>query len=144
MGKALNVQLHFPDGTLCGLEAELTDHLLRFLGPDVVCFATWECDGHPDHEAVGRAARLACVRSSARLVEFPVWTWHWASPDDPSIPWDRARKVSLTADAYEAKQRAVQCYQSQIHALSNQPGDEAVLASNDLVHFERAFEVVFS
>ncbi|HEY5438631.1 MAG TPA: PIG-L family deacetylase [Acidimicrobiales bacterium] len=143
-GNAFNVQLHLPDGTLRALENELCEHLLRFLTPDVICFATWAHDGHPDHEAVGRAARAACERVGATLVEFPVWTWHWARTDEPSIPWDRARRVTLNAQARTVKQRAVQCYQSQIHPLSGEAGDEAVVALNDLLHFERDFEVVFS
>jgi LmbE family N-acetylglucosaminyl deacetylase len=143
-GNALNVQLHLPDGTLRALEEELCEHLLRFLTPDVICFATWEHDGHPDHEAVGRAARAACERAGATLVEFPVWTWHWAKTDEPSFPWDRTRRVTLSTQARHVKRRAVHCYQSQIHPLSGEVGDEAVVAPTDLLHFERDFEVVFS
>jgi LmbE family N-acetylglucosaminyl deacetylase len=143
-GNAINLQLGLSDGTLRAHEEELSDRLLRILAPNVICFATWEHDGHPDHEAVGRAAREACERVGATLLEFPVWTWHWATPDEPSIPWDRARRVTLNAQAHCVKQRAVQCYQSQIYPLSGEAGDEAVVAPHDLLHFERDFEVVFS
>ena len=61
--------------------------------PGTWCAATWRGDGHPDHEAVGRAAAAACARTGAALLEYPVWMWHWASPADPAVPWDRAHSV---------------------------------------------------
>ena len=47
------------------------------------------------------------------LVEYPVWMWHWARPDDPAVPWDRARAVPLSRAAVDRKQLAAQCYRSQ-------------------------------
>jgi hypothetical protein len=45
-------------------------------------------DGHPDHESVGRAA--PCHRTyRAALLEYPIWMWHWADPDDDAVPWQR-------------------------------------------------------
>lgn len=77
------------------------------------CAATWRGDGHPDHEAVGRAAAAAAARTGAVLVEYPVWMWHWARPGDPAVPWSRARRISLTDRALESKSAAVQCFPSQ-------------------------------
>ena len=37
----------------------------------------------PDHEAVGRAAATAAPRTDARLVEYPVWFWHWGRAGRP-------------------------------------------------------------
>ncbi len=142
-GNALNVQLHLPDGNLAGVEMELAEHLHRFLGPRDVCFATWEFDGHPDHEAVGRAARTACDASGARLLQFPVGMWHRSPIGDPSIPWREARRVSLSGDAMERKGRAIECYESQILALSAIE-DEPAIPQRELAHFQRSFEVVFT
>ena len=73
--------------------ADLLVEILEAAGPGTWCAATWRGDGHPDHEAVGRAAAAACARTGAALLEYPVWMWHWASPADPAVPWDRAHSV---------------------------------------------------
>jgi LmbE family N-acetylglucosaminyl deacetylase len=142
-GNVLNVQLHLRDGHLAAVQEDLTEQLLKYLTPQDLCFATWEFDGHPDHEAVGRAAKKASELSGARLLEYPVWTWHWATPDERSIPWDRARRVELSDESQQRKQRALECYQSQILPIGDAFGDEAIVAPTDLLHFQRPFEVVF-
>jgi LmbE family N-acetylglucosaminyl deacetylase len=143
-GNALNVQLHLPDGNLAGVEMDLAEHLSRFLGPRDVCFATWEFDGHPDHEAAGRAARSACDVTGARLVQFPVDMWHGSPISDPSIPWRDARRVSLGPDELDRKNRAIACYESQIRPLYERDDSEPLLLPHDLAHFQRSFEVVFT
>ena len=111
------VRLGLPDGELTGHEDRLTESLveiLRAAGPHAWCAATWRGDGHPDHEAVGRAAAAACARTGAALLEYPVWMWHWATPADPVVPWDRARSVPAHGWAVNRKRQAVQCYRSQL------------------------------
>jgi LmbE family N-acetylglucosaminyl deacetylase len=139
----MNVELHLRDGHLTAVQEDLTDQLLKYLTPEDLCFATWQFDGHPDHEAVGRAANRACELSGARLLEYPVWMWHWATPGDSSIPWDRARRITLGDDELQRKQSAIECYESQISPIGDGPGDEAIVAPMDLLHFQRPFEVVF-
>src|ERR1700733_8313461 len=85
------VRLEMPDGELAQCESELTDRtasLLADLPTGGWCATTWRGDGHPDHEAVGRAAAAATAATGAALVEYPVWMWHWASPSDAAVPWD--------------------------------------------------------
>ena len=53
--------LGHPDGGVD--EAALTDALTTRLAPGRWCVTTWRGDGHPDHEAVGRAAAVACRRT---------------------------------------------------------------------------------
>lgn len=142
-GNVLNVQLHLRDGRLAAVQEDLTDQLLKYLSPQDLCFATWEFDGHPDHEAVGRAAKKASERSGARLLQYPVWTWHWATPDERSIPWDRARRIELSDHDQQRKQSALECYETQILPIGDALGDEAIVAPSDLLHFQRPFEVVF-
>jgi LmbE family N-acetylglucosaminyl deacetylase len=60
-----------PDGGID--EDALAAALEPLLGPGRWCLATWRADGHPDHEAVGRAAARACTATGARLLEYPVW-----------------------------------------------------------------------
>lgn len=142
-GNVLNVQLHLPDGKLAAVQEDMTDELLKFLGPSDLCFSTWEHDGHPDHEAVGLVTKAAAARCDAQLVEFAVWTWHWASPDEPTLPWRRARRVTLSGDDLRRKHHAIETYLSQIRPLSDAPGYETIFSASDLAHFQRPYEVVF-
>ena len=116
LGAGEPVRLGMPDGELACNEHRLTDRIVALLAefpPGRWCAATWRGDGHPDHEAVGRAAAAAAAQTGAVLVEYPVWMWHWATPDDRSVPWHRARRVSLTDDALNLKRAAAQCFTSQ-------------------------------
>jgi LmbE family N-acetylglucosaminyl deacetylase len=104
------------------------------------CAATWRGDGHPDHEAVGRAAAAATVQTEAMLIEYPVWMWHWATPGDPTVPWNRARRIELTGDALRAKAIAAESFSSQIRPMSNA---DAVLTPAVLQRLLAVGEVVF-
>jgi LmbE family N-acetylglucosaminyl deacetylase len=122
------VRLGLPDGRIAEHEQQLADQLAVLLAtepPATWCAATWEGDGHPDYEAVGRAAATATTHTSAELVEYPVWMWHWAGPDDPDVPWSRAASVPLDRRAVGRKQNAAQCYRSQID--SSTPDVQPVL-----------------
>lgn len=110
------VRLGLPDGQISAHEQQLADQLAVILAaepPGSWCAATWEGDGHPDHEAVGRAAAQAVTHTAATLVEYPVWMWHWASPGDVDVPWERAASVPLDRLALGRKQNAAQCFRSQ-------------------------------
>ncbi|MBB2947187.1 LmbE family N-acetylglucosaminyl deacetylase [Actinoplanes lutulentus] len=131
-----------PDG---GIDENIvTKELTALLTPGRWCLATWREDGHPDHEAVGRAAAAACAATGARLLEYPIWTWHWAAPGDPAVPWDRARRIELTAAARFAKAAAIAAFPSQIAALGPAEADAAILPPHILARFTRPFEVVFT
>lgn len=122
------VRLHLPDGALARYQTALTAALVRQVGTAgrrTVVAAPWREDGHPDHEAVGRAAAAACRRTDATLWEYPVWYWHWAEPAD--APWHRLRSWAVPEEARLAKAAAVQAHRSQVAPLSDQPGDEAVV-----------------
>jgi LmbE family N-acetylglucosaminyl deacetylase len=106
--------LDMPDGGVAPREAALADRLRQLLRPGDVVLATWRLDGHPDHEAAGRAAATAAARTGCRLWEFPVWMWHWATPDDARVPWHRLRRLALDADARQRKSRAIAAHGSQL------------------------------
>lgn len=138
------VSLGLPDGRLAEHEDELTNSLAAILdeaAPRTWCAATWRGDGHPDHEAVGRAAAVACARSGATLLEYPVWMWHWARPADPAVPWKRARSVPTSAWAMERKHLAAQCFRSQFEASA--PGRAPVLPAFVLQRLLAVPELVF-
>ncbi len=116
LGAGDPIRLQLPDGEVSGHREQLTQAIAALLDDFPAgrwCAATWRGDGHPDHEAVGSAAAAAAARSGAVFVEYPVWMWHWAQPDDPAVPWHRARRVPLTEAAGLAKQAATQCFSSQ-------------------------------
>ncbi|GAA2616492.1 PIG-L deacetylase family protein [Paractinoplanes durhamensis] len=130
-----------PDG---GIDEErLAADLARLLTPGRWCLTTWRGDGHPDHETVGRATARACAATGARLLEYPIWAWHWAYPDDPDVPWDRARRVDLPPAAQAAKAAAIAAFPSQIAPLGPAEADAAILPPHVLARFARPFEVIF-
>lgn len=117
------ISLGLPDGELVDHEETLADTLTEILGvdgPPTWCAATWRGDGHPDHEAVGRAAAAACDRTGATLLEYPVLMWHWAHLADPAVPWGRAYSAPSPSWAMGRKRRAAQCYRSQLEPVDGE------------------------
>jgi len=143
-GRLEERRLHLPDGGLAAHEAELVDALARLLRVDDWCIAPFDGDGHPDHDAAGRAARRACATTGARLLSYPLWAWHWARPGDPRVPWAQARRLPLPPDARRRKLAALACYPSQTEPLSPAPEDAAVVPPSDLAHFLRTEEHLFA
>jgi LmbE family N-acetylglucosaminyl deacetylase len=141
LGVTRRTRLRRPDGGADTLEAPVAGLLLP-LGGTVL--APWAGDGHPDHEAVGRGAAVAAARAGAVLVDYPVWTWHWATPDDPTVPWSRARRLDLAEDVRNAKSRALSEFHSQIAPLGPRTEDAPVLPPHVLARFTRPYEVFFA
>jgi len=142
-------RLAHPDGAV--EEDRLADELTALLSRPAsvgargwTCVATWRGDGHPDHEAVGRAAARACGRTGARLVEYPVWMWHWAAPGDDRVPWDRAVGLPLPRVVRDRKRAATAAFVSQVQPLGPDPADAAILPPHVLDRFDRDQEVFFT
>jgi LmbE family N-acetylglucosaminyl deacetylase len=138
------VRAHLPDGALVQRQyrQQLSDLLKMYLRSDDVLIASWRMDGHPDHEAVGAVAARAAAEAGCKLVEVPIWAWHWAAPGDGNIAWQSARKLPLDRATLQKKKAALQCYRSQIETdLST--GAPAILPGDDLAHFHRPYEVFF-
>lgn len=132
----------FPDSRVASRETALGQFIERHLKPGDVVFTTWREDGHCDHEAVGRASAKAARAVGATLLELPVWTWHWATPEDCQVPWHRARKVPLTPEAVARKRHAIHAFASQLEG-DPQIGLPPVLAPYVLDRLLQPFEVVF-
>jgi LmbE family N-acetylglucosaminyl deacetylase len=150
LGKASVERLGQPDGGVREMErrsAGITAAVIRalarheHLGP-AWCFAPWPGDGHPDHAAAGIAA-IAGASGVARVLTYPVWMWHWATPRDPRVPWSQARRIELPAEIHDAKRAAVQCFRTQVAPLSHDPADAAILPPEVLSRLTRRAEVVF-
>ncbi|MCY7396600.1 MAG: PIG-L family deacetylase [Nocardioides sp.] len=132
--------LDLPDGDLAEHEEALVQGLVRAVGDGrgTLLVAPWRHDGHPDHEAAGRAAAVAARRCGARLVEYPVWFWHWGAPS--GLPWAGVRLLALGPAAHQAKAASVRAHRTQVAPLSDLPGDETLLSPGLLAHFERSHE----
>lgn len=143
LGVRSPTSLGLPDGQLADHEDQLAELLVEILeaAPGTWCAATWRGDGHPDHEAVGRAAASACAHTGVPLLEYPVWMWHWASPTDPAVPWDRAFAVPVSQWALGRKRCAAQCYRSQFEPGAD--GSPAVLPPFVLQRLVAVGEVLF-
>lgn len=133
-------RLVFPDGGVTANEQGLMHALVALLEPGDVVFTTWRLDGHPDHEAVGRATASATRARDATLVEMPVWMWHWARPDDPRVPWERLVRVALDAGDRNRKSRAIAEHASQLDPDGDRP---AILPDWALARLQRPFEYFF-
>ncbi|TWC69953.1 PIG-L deacetylase family protein [Herbaspirillum sp. SJZ099] len=140
LGDAAIQHVCIPDGAVTAYLPELKKWLRAYLHPTDILFAPWRLDGHPDHEAAGHAANEMEQEIGCKLVEVPIWTWHWARPDDSRLPWGRARSLHLTPSAERSKRLAMQCYRSQI---AEDEGRMPVLPANVLAHFVRPYEVFF-
>ncbi|MCV7252917.1 PIG-L family deacetylase [Mycobacterium hackensackense] len=145
LGLTSAVSLGLPDGRLADHESVLTGLLTDILANNPAgtwCAATWRGDGHPDHEAVGRAAATAAAATGVRMLEYPVWMWHWARPGDPAVPWDLARRAHPPKAFVDRKARAAQCFRSQFEPTG--AGCPPVLPAVVLRRLLAVGEMVFS
>lgn len=136
------IRLGLPDGGRESLERPVLEALR--LAPGDWVLGPWAGDGHPDHEAVGRACAAAAARDGARLLAYPVWAWHWSNPQDEDVPWDRAHRVELPGAVQARKARAVAAFRTQVEPLGPSPADAPVLPPYVLQRFARPYEVVLA
>lgn len=133
--------LHLPDGHVANHERDLTRLVTALLRPTDVIVSPWRLDGHPDHDACGRAAARASVVSGRPLWEAPVWMWHWARPNDARVPWMRLQALAVSDAARASKQAALAAHVSQLTPRSSSHG--AVLNDEIVARAERRAEYFF-
>jgi LmbE family N-acetylglucosaminyl deacetylase len=124
-------RLRHPDGQID--EARLAEQLVALIRPGDLVLAQWQRDGHPDHDAAGRAAATAAARRGADLLAYLVWAWHWAKPGD--LPWERAVRIDI-AHVAGAKRAAAACFRSQVSI------DPVVLPPHVRRRLLRSYEVL--
>ncbi|GAA4390883.1 PIG-L family deacetylase [Brevibacterium sp. R8603A2] len=122
------IRLGLPDGHVAGGEDQAVDGIAAVLEqqPAGTWLAAPLCvDGHPDHDASGRAARRAAARfPSVRVVEFPVWLWQHSLPGAHlEVEWDAARAIDVDDELFTARERAVAAFRSQISLEHGVPVD---------------------
>ena len=64
-------RLGLPDGGLMRSRGALAERVAALLRPGDVVFTTWRFDGHPDHEATGRACAVACAQIGSTFCTRP-------------------------------------------------------------------------
>lgn len=125
-----------PDGGLTGVEDALRAGLRELADDSTLVLAPVECDGHPDHEAVSRAAAAVATERSSALLLYPVWLWHWATPED--VDWSRLRTLAPSLKALQAKRDAIECHRSQLVSADGQP----IVGTAVLARAQRVTETV--
>jgi LmbE family N-acetylglucosaminyl deacetylase len=133
-------RLHVPDGRVRDRVRMLVSFLDERATARDLIVTTWRFDGHPDHEACASAAFAGARQSGAALAEYPVWMWHWATPDDALVPWHRARKAAVDEGALARKREAIRSFASQI---TPDDGRAPVLPAAVLERFTRPYELLF-
>ncbi|TWI50943.1 GlcNAc-PI de-N-acetylase [Pseudomonas duriflava] len=102
--------LGITDGKVTDEQQRLSEGLMLLLKPNDVVFTAWQADGHPDHQATGRAVFDACLVTGSRCIEVPLWAWHWLRPGDERLPWKRARRLLLDETCLATKRYAVSAF----------------------------------
>lgn len=136
------VQLSLPDGRLQGHHKRLVRELRSVLTTDTLLLAPWVDDGHPDHDALGRAAAAAAAEVGATVAHYPVWLWHWERPE--RLAWDAVHVVEPRPAALHRKREAIGAYRSQTGPLSPLPGDEPVVTPQMVQRAHRVVEVLMN
>jgi LmbE family N-acetylglucosaminyl deacetylase/SAM-dependent methyltransferase len=144
--------MHFlgiPDGAVREHRDRLTTALTEIVqnlgishqqASQVLVAAPWSGDGHRDHRVTAEVVAEISGRRGFRHVGYPIWLWHWGTPDD--LPWQAAHQLRLTREEADAKRHAVDLHRSQIAPLSSAAGDEAVIQPQMRAHFDRPVEVL--
>jgi len=131
------------DGGVTAAEAQLAGRLASLLGPGDVVVTTWRYDGHPDHEATARACLAAAAQCGTRVLQAPVWGWHWSAPGDGAMPLAGARKLALPAAVQARKRAAMACFTSQVLPDTSR-GAAPVVPEHALERVLLPFELYFT
>ncbi|WP_377640180.1 PIG-L family deacetylase [Oryzobacter terrae] len=103
--------LGLPDTRLDRAGTGLRDAVAQACGPQTLVIAPWVADGHADHDALGRAAAAAAASSGAAAAHYPIWLWHWSTPDD--LPWQLLVAVEPSREALQRKRSALEEFRTQ-------------------------------
>lgn len=136
--------LGYPDGAVRESRSSVTADLRGLLAagsPPALLVAPWRGDGHRDHRVTGEICAELAHERGAPLVEYPLWMWHWGTPDDPRVPWARLRALPLSDRSVVRKHRAVARHETQVRALSGDPADLPPLHPAFVRGFDRDVEV---
>lgn len=141
------VLLDYPDGTVReereAITRDLRDLLASRRKPGAVLLvAPWRGDGHRDHRVLGEiaaeiAGTVGWAPEGSELWEYPIWLWHWGTPDAAVVPWSEFASLALEATARVAKRDALARFVSQRTPRGDQP---PMLQERFVANFERGVE----
>jgi LmbE family N-acetylglucosaminyl deacetylase len=134
-------RLGLPDGGVTAGEDRLRHALAVRAHEDDLWLAPWSNDGHPDHDACGRATCTTAAQCGVRSLGYLIWAWHWADPSGVDLPWEQCRRFDLDGHSLDRKRWGIEAFASQIRPLGSASGDAPVLPASVLERFHRSFEV---
>jgi len=140
-GPVAITRLGLADGAVATEVPLLTSELADLLRPDDLCVTPWRRDGHPDHDATGAATLAAAGATGTPVLEYLIWTWHWASPHSSVVPWRHCRRLDLGWRHRARKRWATYAFTSQIRPADGESRRGPVLTDSVLRRFWRPFEV---
>jgi LmbE family N-acetylglucosaminyl deacetylase len=118
-------RLGLPDADVAGHERDLGWELRQRLDAATTLIVPWRNDGHPDHEAVGRAGLGAASATSAGCLEVPIWARVRGKAFVPTY--------ALELRGFRAAKRsAAQAFASQIRPLGADAVDGPVVHPHEL------------
>ena len=129
--------LGLPDGEVTAGEATLVEALIDRLRPGDTVLGPYSLDGHPDHEAAGRAARQAAESAGVDYRAYPIWAW--LHTDRRELMRHGPERYPMEAADRRAKQMALSCYESQLSAA---PRRKAIVPASALAYFAGDYEVL--
>jgi len=133
------LELLVADGQVGARVGSVADRIRLALRPGDTVVAPWRWDGHPDHEATTAAVLRAAAELPVRILQAPIWGWHWARPE---VFPESARIFELDPAQRAAKDRAIAEYVSQLEADPT-TGAAAILPGWALARWQRGREVFF-
>lgn len=133
-------RLGLPDGGVAPARAALAERLAPLVDESTLVLAPWSQDGHIDHDTTGVVAAQVARAASASCIHYPVWLWHWATPD--TLDWDRVVLAVPDARSLHRKQDAIGVYRSQTNGLTGVAAAPEVLDGGVMAHFARLTEVL--
>lgn len=131
--------LGLPDGGLSEHVAFIRHHITELVlaaPKPLLLVAPLHNDGHSDHDTLGLVARNVGKHLNVHVAEYPIWYWHWAKPQNSQ--WKSWQRLP---DPPQFDRSALgDLYPSQTTALSGYAGDEAIVSTNFLEHFQRSYD----
>jgi len=102
----------------------------------------WRRDPHPDHRATSQLVAAALQDLPIRRVEYVVWAWERAAPEDLPQPGEVAGWRLDIAPTLAQKQAAIAAHRSQLApSIIDDDPSGFLLSEQMLAHFAQPFEV---
>jgi LmbE family N-acetylglucosaminyl deacetylase len=113
-------RLGLPDAAVSQHEAAVASRLATLADHDTVIVSPPPDDGHPDHDAAGRASWQGAMASGAGCWFTPIWSRVHGSGPDPTA-------VLHLHDLHPTKRTAAQSFATQLLPLGSGPHDGPVV-----------------